>query len=88
MVKTVLMAKRFVADSTEGLPPSFRGREGPFRRANLGARRSVYLCTRTERNDEWHAPVQGPSLRVARPGGRLQRCPRLQGAYLAAHAGL
>lgn len=31
------------------------------------------------------ARPQGPSLRVARPGGRLRRCPRLQGAYLAAH---
>ena len=31
---------------------------------------------------------QGPSLRVARPGGRLRRCPHLQGAHLAARGRL
>jgi len=31
---------------------------------------------------------QGPSLRGAQPGGRLRRCPRLQGISLAAHGRL
>ncbi|MGV3680236.1 MAG: Crp/Fnr family transcriptional regulator [Acidovorax sp.] len=43
----------------------FRGREGPCRRANLGARRSVCPCTRKERNDEWRA---GKGLPFGLPG--------------------
>lgn len=45
------------------------------------------MCTRKERNDEWRV---GKGLPFGLPGlgGRLRRCPRLQGTYLAARGRL
>ena len=42
------------------------------------------MCTRQERNDEWRAGKDLP-FGLPLPGGRLRRCPCLQGSYLAAH---
>ena len=63
-----------------------------------GSRRSLPACQyrrvtprvllHTQGAQRRVARRQGPSLRVARPGGRLRRCPRLQGAHLAAHVRL
>ena len=78
---------RMSGDVDQGVLTLFSGarRLLPVRQSRRATPR-VHVHTQEEQRRV--ARWQKPSLRVACPGGRLLRCPRLQGASLAAHGRL